>query len=101
MDYSILVNSFIDSYEQFQKEHAKEFFNWEIERNIKYQSDSIPNLQIRHYTYTGDAQVIKKCVLSFLIQNPENQSPTINCLRTRMFSRLSTKKKSITTHKIQ
>ncbi len=103
MDYNILVNSFIYCYEQLQKEYLKDFFNWEakIERNIKYQSDSIPNLQIRHYAYTGGAQVIKECVLSFLIQNTENQSPTINCLRARMFSKLSTKKKSITKHNIQ
>jgi hypothetical protein len=56
-DYNGLVNSFIGSYEQLQKEYPKEAFNWEaeIEGSIKYQSDSILNLQIKHYTYTGGA----------------------------------------------
>jgi hypothetical protein len=35
----------------------KEALSWEaeIEGSIKYQSDRILNLQIKHYTYTGGA----------------------------------------------
>jgi hypothetical protein len=50
-DYN-LVNSFIGSYEQLQK-NSKDAFKLEaeIEGSIKYQSESILNLQIKHYTY--------------------------------------------------
>jgi hypothetical protein len=56
-DYNGLLNSFIGSYEQLQKEYPKEALSWEaeIEGSIKYQSDRILNLQIKHYTYTGGA----------------------------------------------
>jgi hypothetical protein len=56
-DYNGLVNSFIGSYEQLRKEFPKDTFGWEaeIEGTIKHQSDSILNLQIKHYTYTGGA----------------------------------------------
>jgi hypothetical protein len=56
-DYNGLVNLFIGSYEQLQKEYPKDVFGWEaeIEGSIKYHSDSILNLQIKHYTYTGGA----------------------------------------------
>jgi hypothetical protein len=57
IDYDGLLNSFIGSYEQLRKEYPKDVFGWEaeIEGSIKYQSDSILNLQIKHYTYTGGA----------------------------------------------
>lgn len=56
-DYDGLVNSFIGSYEQLRKEYPKDVFGWEaeIEGSIRYQSDSILNIQIKHYTYTGGA----------------------------------------------
>jgi hypothetical protein len=56
-DYNGLANSFITSYEQLRKDYPKDVFGWEaeIEGSIKYQSDSILNLQIKHYTYTGGA----------------------------------------------
>lgn len=56
-DYNGLLNSFIGSYEQLRKEFPKDAFGWEaeIEGSIRYQSDSILNLQIKHYTYTGGA----------------------------------------------
>jgi hypothetical protein len=56
-DYDGLVNSFIDSYEQLRKEYPKDVLGWEaaIEGSVNYQSDSILNLKIKHYTYTGGA----------------------------------------------
>jgi hypothetical protein len=56
-NYNGLLTSFIDSYEKLQKDFPKDTFGWEgkIEGNIKYQSDSILNIQIKHYTFTGGA----------------------------------------------
>lgn len=56
-DYPGLLASFMDSYEQLQKEFPKDTFGWEaeIEGHIKYLSDSILNIEIKHYTYTGGA----------------------------------------------
>jgi hypothetical protein len=56
-DYNGLVNSFISSYEQLRKEFPKDAFGWEAEitGSVKYQSESILNLQIKYYTYTGGA----------------------------------------------
>jgi hypothetical protein len=70
-DYNGLLNSFIGSYEQLQKEYPKEALSWEakIEGSIKYQSDSILNLQIKHYTYTGGAHGYQG--LRSLLFNPE------------------------------
>jgi hypothetical protein len=70
-DYNGLLNSFIGSYEQLQKEYPKEAFNWEaeIEGSVNYQSDSILNLQIKHYTYTGGAHGYKG--LRSLLFNPK------------------------------
>jgi cytochrome c556 len=56
-NYNGLLASFIDSYEKLQKEFPKDTFGWEaeIEGSLKYQSDSILNIEIKHYTYTGGA----------------------------------------------
>jgi hypothetical protein len=56
-NYNGLLTSFIDSYEKLQKEFPKDTFGWEgkIEGSIKYQSDSILNIEIKHYTFTGGA----------------------------------------------
>lgn len=56
-DYKGLLNSFIGSYEKLQKDFPKDTFGWEaeIEGNVIYQSDSILNIEIKHYTYTGGA----------------------------------------------
>ena len=56
-NYNDLSTSFIDSYEKLQKEFPKDNFGWEakIEGNVKYASDSIINIEIKHYTYTGGA----------------------------------------------
>ena len=56
-DYNGLLASFIDSYEKLQKEFPNDKFGWEadIEGNVKYQSDAVLNIEIKHYTYTGGA----------------------------------------------
>jgi len=56
-DYNGLLASFIDSYEKLQKEFPNETFGWEAEvtGSIKYQSESVLNIEINHYTYTGGA----------------------------------------------
>ena len=56
-DYKGLLNSFIGSYEKLQKDFPKDTFGWEadIEGKVKYVSDSILNIEIKHYTFTGGA----------------------------------------------
>ena len=56
-NYDSLLASFIDSYEKLQKEFPNDKFGWEadIEGNVKYQSDAVLNIEIKHYTYTGGA----------------------------------------------
>ncbi|HEX9152601.1 MAG TPA: DUF4163 domain-containing protein, partial [Flavobacterium sp.] len=56
-NYNGLLLSFIDSYEKLQKEFPNDTFGWEgkVEGSIKYQSDSILNIEIKHYTFTGGA----------------------------------------------
>ena len=56
-DYNGLLASFIDSYEKLQKEFPNETFGWEAEvtGSIKYQSESVLNIEINHYSYTGGA----------------------------------------------
>lgn len=56
-DYKGLVSSFIDSYEQLQKDFPKDSFGWEakIDGEVKYVSENIINIEIKHYTYTGGA----------------------------------------------
>lgn len=56
-DYEGLVSSFIDSYEKLQKDFPKDSFGWEakIDGEVKYVSEKIINIEIKHYTYTGGA----------------------------------------------
>jgi hypothetical protein len=56
-DYPGLLDSFMGSYEKLQKDFPKDIFGWEaeIEGHVKYLSDSILNIEIKHYTYTGGA----------------------------------------------
>jgi hypothetical protein len=79
----MVLNSFIGSYEQLQKTEKALSWEAEIEGSIKYQSDRILNLQIKHYTYTGGAhgyQGLRSCFLP-----AANPSQTINCLKTGCF----------------
>jgi hypothetical protein len=64
----------------------KEALSWEaeIEGSIKYQSDRILNLQIKHYTYTGGAHGYQGLRSCFLIL-PAAIHQTINCLKTGCF----------------
>jgi hypothetical protein len=70
-NYNGLLASFIDSYEKLQKEFPKDTFGWEgkIEGSVKYQSDSILNIEIKHYTFTGGAHGYEG--LRSLIFDPE------------------------------
>lgn len=70
-DYNGLLTSFIGSYEKLQKEFPKDTFGWEaeIEGNLKYMSDSILNIEIKHYSYTGGAHGYEG--LRSLIFNPD------------------------------
>ena len=70
-NYNGLLTSFIDSYEKLQKDFPKDTFGWEgkIEGSIKYQSDSILNIEIKHYTFTGGAHGYEG--MRSLIFNPE------------------------------
>jgi len=56
-DYDGLLTAFIGSYEKLKTEFPKDEFGWEakIEGSVIYQSDSILNIEINHYTYTGGA----------------------------------------------
>lgn len=70
-DYDGLLASFIGSYEKMQKEFPKDSFGWEgkIEGKVKYQTDSILNIEIKHYTFTGGAHGYEG--LRSLIFNPK------------------------------
>lgn len=70
-DYNGLLASFIGSYEEMQKKFPKDTFDWEakIEGNVKYASDSILNIEIKHYTITGGAHGYQG--LRSLIFNPD------------------------------
>lgn len=56
-EYKGLLESFIASYDDMKKEFPKDTFGWEakVEGSIQYQTDSILNIQIDHYSYTGGA----------------------------------------------
>lgn len=56
-DYNDLLVSFIGSYEKLQKDFPNDTFGWEakIEGSVKYKSESILDIEINHYTYTGGA----------------------------------------------
>ncbi len=56
-DYKGLLQSFITSYDDMKKEFPKDTFGWDakVECTIQYQTDSILNIQIDHYSFTGGA----------------------------------------------
>jgi hypothetical protein len=65
------------------KRIPKEALSWEaeIEGSIKYQSDRILNLQIKHYTYLHGGAHGYQGLRSLLFNLPANHQ-TINCLKT-------------------
>lgn len=56
-DYSLLMESFIASYEEVKNEFPESTFGWEaaIAGEVKYESESLINIEIEHYTFTGGA----------------------------------------------
>jgi hypothetical protein len=79
-----LLNSFIGSYEQLQKNTQRGFkLEAEIEGSIKYQSDRILNLQIKHYLHRRRSWLSRT---AFLLFNPASGNPSQhNCLKTGFF----------------
>ena len=71
-DYDGVLNAFIKSYEELQKENPNDVFGWEakIDGNVKYQTDSILNIQLKHYSFTGGAHGYQG--MRSLIFNPNN-----------------------------
>lgn len=56
-DYQGLLDSFIGSYDEMKTKYPKEIFGWEgkLEGKVAYHTDSILNIKIEHYTFTGGA----------------------------------------------
>ena len=56
-DYQSLSKSFIATYEEMREKFPNDTFGWEakIIGNVEFQSDSILNLKVDHYTFTGGA----------------------------------------------
>lgn len=71
-DYDGVLTAFIKSYEDLQKENPSDVFGWEakIEGNVKYQTDSILNIELKHYSFTGGAHGYQG--IRSLIFNPSN-----------------------------
>ena len=77
-NYKDLTTSFIESYEKLHKEFPNDSFGWEakIEGQINYASDSILNIKIKYYTYTGGAHGFQG--LRSLIFDPATGKPISN-----------------------
>ena len=56
-NYDDLMASFIQSYEDLKKEFPKETLGWEgsIEATVSHRTDSLLNVKLHHFTYTGGA----------------------------------------------
>lgn len=56
-NYQGLLDSFIGSYDEMKTKHPKEIFGWEgkVEGKVVYHTDSVLNIKIEHYTFTGGA----------------------------------------------
>ncbi|QYJ68948.1 DUF3298 and DUF4163 domain-containing protein [Flavobacterium litorale] len=56
-NYDDLMASFIGSYEELKKEFPKEALEWEgkVTANVIRKTDSLINIELKHYTYTGGA----------------------------------------------
>ncbi len=56
-DYDGLLSSFMKSYAEMKKEDPRDQFGWEakVEGKVIFNTDSIINIEIKHYTYTGGA----------------------------------------------
>lgn len=56
-DYKGLLHSFISSYDELKTKFPKDSFGWEakVEGSIPYQTETVLNYRIDHYSYTGGA----------------------------------------------
>lgn len=56
-DYKQLLDSFIQSYDDMKTKFPKETIGWEakVEGAVVYKSDSVINIKLTHYSYTGGA----------------------------------------------
>lgn len=56
-DYQGLLDSFIGSYDEMKTKNPKEIFGWEakIEAKVAYHTDSILNIRMENYMFTGGA----------------------------------------------
>lgn len=56
-DYDQLLGLFMQSYEEIKAKFPSDAIGWEADVNgkIKFESDSIINIEISHYSYTGGA----------------------------------------------
>ncbi|WP_298151524.1 DUF3298 and DUF4163 domain-containing protein [Flavobacterium sp.] len=56
-DYNGLLSAFINAYDKMQTDNPKDVFNWkgDIKGKVIYQSDSIIDIELKHYTFTGGA----------------------------------------------
>ncbi len=56
-NYDALMASFLESYEELRKDFPNEALGWEakIDAEVTYITDSIINITMEHYTYTGGA----------------------------------------------
>lgn len=56
-DYQGLLDSFIASYDEMKTKNPKEIFGWEakIEAKVTYHTDSILNIKMENYMFTGGA----------------------------------------------
>lgn len=56
-DYDEIADSFIASYEELKEEFPGDMIGWEgkVEGSIEYETDSVLNIRIHHYTFTGGA----------------------------------------------
>ena len=56
-NYEELMDSFIHSYEELKEDFPEDVIGWEgkIKGTVDYSTDSILNIKLNHYTYTGGA----------------------------------------------
>ena len=92
INYDGVLTAFIKSYEDLQKENPTDVFGWEakVEGKVKYQTDSILNIELKHYSFTGGAHGYQG--VRSLIFNP-NTGKTIE--NKELFSDLNGFKKFV------
>jgi hypothetical protein len=81
-DYGLLASLLIPM--KLQK-FPNDTFGWEakIEGSVKYQSESVLNIEINHYTYTVALTDIKDCVLYFFDPSTGKSIPNVALFRDK------------------